>query len=70
MKLKLLLFLALGYLIFLFIGAGIFHALEKPLEKQRCEDAASYVDSLLNNTHMLNRNMTHAEIVDVIIVSK
>jgi len=69
MKLNVLLFLILAFLVYLFIGAGIFYAIEKPLENQRCNEATSYVNSLLNNNSLQNNiNITRIELMDIITV--
>ena len=67
-KVKILVILAICYLVYLLIGAGIFSAIERPLERMRCENASAYVKSLYNNSNLLYRNLTRDEIKDIVNV--
>lgn len=61
----------IAYFIYLAIGGGVFHAIERPLELERCDKAETYFEFLTETYNRTDNqtNITLSELQDIISVS-
>ncbi|XP_039248659.2 uncharacterized protein LOC120326434 [Styela clava] len=50
MRIRVLILLIVFYFVYMIIGAAVFMAMERPVEKQRCKDAKQFKEKWLNQT--------------------